>query len=334
MTRLSRFRYRARYGDLLGAHVSAAGGAHTIFERARAIGASSVALFSKNSNQWKARDLSDEEISLFRSEWKKSRIGPVVIHAAYLINLAATNRSFIEKSVHAMTVELIRAERLGITAVVLHPGAHMGAGIDKGLERIARSLDRIHAKIPDCRAMTLLETSAGQGSSLGCSFEELGRIIRLVDDPGRLGVCIDTCHIFSAGYDIRTMHGWERTIDEVDRHVGIERVGAFHVNDSKRELGARVDRHAEIGKGTLGLDAFGFLVNDRRFARIPKILETPKPEKEKSDIRGLKMLRRLRGGSISRDLSRNSGEGRSPIDGPGSRVNEAQDVAAPAAKQS
>jgi len=288
-----RFRFSSRYGDALGAHVSAAGGVATVFERGRTIGASAVAIFSKNSNQWRATPLTDEDCELFEKEWRESGIGAVVVHAAYLINLAATDSAVRERSIRAMTDELERADRLGIHAVVLHPGAHMGAGVTKGVERIARSLDRIHARLPGCRVTTLLETSAGQGSSLGCSFGELGAMLRAVDEPKRVGICFDTCHVYSAGYDIRTRAGYERTIDELDREVGLENVGAFHLNDSKRELGARVDRHEEIGRGSLGVEAFRFVVTDRRFRGIPKVLETPKPQHEASDIRALQLLRSL-----------------------------------------
>jgi len=189
-----------------------------------------------------------------------------------------------------MIDELDRAERLGIHGVVLHPGAHLGAGVDAGLDQIARSLDQIHAAIPKHKVVTLLETAAGQGSCLGCTFEELGRIRDLVDDKARVGICIDTCHIFAAGYDIRTSDGYERAMAEVERFVGIVNVGAFHLNDSKKPLGSRVDRHEHIGDGAIGLDAFRFLLNDERFRRIPKLLETPKKIEHESDRRNLKTL--------------------------------------------
>lgn len=287
---MSRFAFPDAPGDLIGAHISTKGGLHTVFERASVINATALALFAKNSNQWKGKVMTDDDVALFA---KTRNVQPIVTHASYLINLATTNADFHQKSIAAMIDELDRAERLGIHAVVLHPGAHLGAGVDDGIDQIARSLDRIHAKIPNHRVITLLETAAGQGSCLGCTFEELGRIIELVDEKKRVGICIDTCHIFAAGYDIRTRDGYERAIGEIEEHVGVENVGAFHLNDSKKPLGSRVDRHEHIGEGAIGLDAFGFVLNDERFRRIPKLLETPKKVEHESDRKNLATLRAL-----------------------------------------
>src|SRR3954454_13630972 len=262
---MTRFAFPDAPGDLLGAHISTQGGLHTVFERAKAIKATALAMFAKNSNQWNGKTLTDDAIALFN---ELRNVQPIVTHASYLINLATTNPLFHTKSIAAMIDELDRAEKLGIHAVVLHPGAHLGAGPDAGLDQIARSLDRIHAAIPDHRVVTLLETAAGQGSCLGCTFEELGRILELVDDRERVGICVDTCHIFAAGYDIRTRGGWERTVDEIERHAGIGKVGAFHLNDSKKPLGSRVDRHENIGEGCIGVDAFSHVLTDARFRRI------------------------------------------------------------------
>ena len=285
-----RFHFPEHHGDLIGAHMSTKGGLHTAFERAAEVNATAIALFAKNSNQWKGKTLTDDDLALFAS---KRHLQPVLTHASYLINLATTNPEFHRKSIDAMIDELDRAERLGLHAVVLHPGAHMGAGAPTALEQIARSLDRIHAAIPQHKVVTLLETAAGQGSCVGCTFEELGTIVKLVDDKSRVGICIDTCHIFAAGYDIRSRDGYERMVDEVIEHVGIENVGAFHINDSKKPLGSRVDRHEHIGEGQIGLDAFRFLLNDARFTRIPKLLETPKPIEHESDRKNLAVLRSL-----------------------------------------
>ncbi|PYQ46776.1 MAG: deoxyribonuclease IV [Acidobacteria bacterium] len=284
------FRFSEKHGDLIGAHLSTKGGLHTAFDRAGEVNASAMAIFAKNSNQWKGKELTDEDCKLFA---KKRSVKPVFTHASYLINLATTNREFHKKSIAALIDELDRAERLDIRGVVLHPGAHMGAGSDVGIEKIARSLDRVRAAIPNHRVVTLLETSAGQGSCLGCSFEELGKIIKLVDDPKRVGVCFDTCHVFASGYDLRTRDAYERTIEELDRQVGIGNVGLFHLNDSKKDLGSRVDRHEHIGDGRVGLDAFRFLLNDERFRGIPKLLETPKKIEHESDRRNLATLRSL-----------------------------------------
>jgi deoxyribonuclease IV len=287
---MPRFRYSQKHGDLIGAHLSTKGGLHTVFERAAEVNATAVALFAKNSNQWKGKELTDDDCKLFA---KKRFVKPVFTHTSYLINLATMNDEFHKKSIAAMLDELDRAERLGIRAVVLHPGAHLGAGADAGIEKIARSLDRIHAKIPNHKVITLLETSAGQGSCVGCSFEELGKIINLVDDPRRVGICFDTCHVFASGYDLRTRDAYERSMEDLERHVGIKNVGLFHLNDSKKPLGSRVDRHEHIGDGQLGLDAFGYLLNDERFRGIPKLLETPKKIEHESDRRNLATLRSL-----------------------------------------
>ena len=287
---MSRFHFPDAPGDLIGAHLSTQGGLHTVFARAKAIKASAISLFAKNGNQWKGKTLTDEDCATFQS---MRTVRPMLTHASYLINLATTHEEVYRNSIAAMIDELDRAERLGIHAVVLHPGAHLGAGSNAAIDQIARSLDRIHAAIPNHRVVTLLETSAGQGTCVGCTFEELGKMIRLVDDKRRVGVCFDTCHVFAAGYDLRTRDGYERAIDELERHVGLENVGAFHLNDSKRELGSRVDRHEHIGKGHLGLEPFRLLLNDARFRLLPKVLETPKPIETVSDRRNIAALRRL-----------------------------------------
>jgi deoxyribonuclease-4 len=287
---MPRFRYSDKHGDLIGAHLSTKGGLHTVFDRAIALNVSAVALFAKNSNQWKGKELTDDDCALFA---EKRSVKPVFTHTSYLINLATTNAEFHRKSIAAMTDELDRAERLGIRAVVLHPGAHMGAGAKAGINQIARSLDQVHAAIPNHKVITLLETSAGQGSCVGCSFDELGQIIRSVDDHKRVGICFDTCHVFASGYDLRTRDAYERSIEDLERHVGVKNVGLFHMNDSKKPLGSRVDRHEHIGDGQLGLDAFRFVLNDERFRGIPKLLETPKKIEHESDRRNLATLRSL-----------------------------------------
>ena len=287
---MSRFKYTESAGDLIGAHLSTRGGLHTAFERASIVGATAMAVFAKNASQWKGKVLTDEDCALFAS---KRTVKPVLTHASYLINLATTNAEFHKKSLIAMADELDRAERLGISAVVLHPGAHMGAGVKAGIDQIARSFDMIHAVTPNHRVVTLLETMAGQGSCLGCTYEELGQIISLVDDKSRLGICVDTCHVFASGYEIRTRDGYEAMVEEIETHVGIDNVGAFHLNDSKKPLGSRVDRHQHIGDGEIGLDAFGFILNDTRFAGIPKLIETEKNDDHSWDIRNLKTLRSL-----------------------------------------
>ena len=286
---MTRFQFPDAPGDLLGAHISTKGGLPTAFERAAAIDASAMAIWAKNSNQWVNKPYTDE----LRAEFAAKRnVAPVITHASYLINLATTNDAFHRKAVAALIDELGRAEQLGLHAVVLHSGAHMGAGVREGLDQIARSLDAIHAAT-SLRAATLLETAAGQGSCVGCTFQELGHILGAVDDKARVGICIDTCHVFAAGYDITSRDGWERLVDEVERYVGIENVGAFHLNDSKKPLGSRVDRHEHIGEGAIGRETFAHVVNDPRFRRIPKVIETPKDIEHESDRKNLATLRGL-----------------------------------------
>lgn len=286
--------------DLIGAHVSAAGGACSIFDRGRAIGANALGFFSKNNNRWWQKPLTSEECDRFR-ELRDPDL-PLLVHAAYLINLAATDEAVLERSLDGLTDELSRAEQLGVEAVVLHPGAHMGAGVDQGLDRIARSIDSVFARNPRQGVSLLLETSAGQGSSLCCSFEEIGRVIDLVDQPDRVGVCIDTCHVFAAGYELRTDDGWQAMMEEIDEWIGIDSIAAFHLNDSKRELGSRVDRHESIGEGQIGLEAFGRVLNDPNFRGVPKILETPKTIPVESDRENLSRLRSL----LATDASENN----------------------------
>lgn len=285
---------RTSQDDLIGAHVSARGGVCNVFDRADEIGASAVAFFSKNNNRWAAPPLGDEECATFL-ERRRDSGAPLMIHAAYLINLAATDERILERSIAGLEDELRRAAKLGAESLVIHPGAHMGAGVAKGLDRIARSLDEVHRRLPEIGTKTLLETSAGQGSSLCCTFAEIGRVLRLVDDPSRVGVCVDTCHIFAAGYDFSTPSGWSAIVDEMAEHVGLDRVEAFHLNDSKRELGSRVDRHEHIGEGKIGIEAFGWIVADARFRYVPKVIETPKTVPIESDLENLRRLRSLLG---------------------------------------
>lgn len=290
-----RFRFAEEHGDLLGAHVSTRGGLNTAFDRGDAIRASAIALFTKNNNQWAARPLSEDDCASFAARRAASRNVPVIAHASYLINLAAINPEFHRKAMDGLVDELQRCEQLGISALVLHPGAHMRVGVEAGIDQVARSLDEVHRRIPDCKVVTLLETAAGQGSCLGCTFEELAKMIALVDEPARLGVCFDTCHVFAAGYEMRTRDAYDRTMSSFIEAVGIENIGAFHLNDSKKPLGSRVDRHEHIGKGEIGLEPFHWLVDDGRFRGIPKVIETPKsepPDEFAWDIENMQRLRR------------------------------------------
>lgn len=278
---------------LLGAHMSIAGGVHTAVERAMSVNCTALQLFVKNSNQWKGKPLSDDDISTYKKLLRESRIGAVVVHDSYLINLCAVNQEILKNSRLAMKDEFERSETIGADYLNFHPGSHMGAGEEEGIKRIAESLNLLHEETRGYKVKSVLEATAGQGTSIGYRFEHLRAIIDLVKEPERIGVCIDTCHVFAAGYDIATEAGYERTFNEFDDILGLERLVAFHVNDSKRELGSRVDRHEHIGKGKIGRNGFRLLMNDQRFQKIPKILETPKGEDLKEDVVNMRVLRRM-----------------------------------------
>lgn len=278
---------------LLGAHMSIAGGVHTAVERAMSVHCTALQLFVKNSNQWKGRPLSDDDVSTYKKLLRESRIGAVVVHDTYLINLCAVNEEILQKSRFALKDELDRSETIGAEYLNFHPGSHMGAGEAEGIKRIAESLNLVHEQTRGYNVKSVLEATAGQGTSIGYRFEHLRAIIDLVEEPERMGVCIDTCHVFAAGYDIGSEAGYERTFNEFDDILGLERLVAFHVNDSKRELGSRVDRHEHIGKGKIGRNGFRLLMNDPRFQKIPKILETPKGEDLKEDVMNMRVLKRM-----------------------------------------
>jgi deoxyribonuclease-4 len=278
---------------LLGAHMSIGGGAHLAIERARSINCRAMQIFVKNNMQWFARPLTKEEISAFLNHRQRNELLSVFAHANYLINLAATNPQFHANSLRALSEELIRADQFELPFLVLHPGAHLGAGEEAGLEKITKSIDRVFAKIPKVKTKIALETTAGQGSCLGEKFEHLAYIIGNAREPDRLCVCLDTAHVFAAGYDIGNEAGVRKTFREFDRLVGLDRLAAIHVNDSKTARGSRVDRHEQIGKGQIGLDAFRFIMRDRRFRKIPKVLETPKGKDLAEDVMNMKTLRGL-----------------------------------------
>lgn len=278
---------------LLGAHMSVSGGLSLAFERAQSIGINTMQIFTKNQTRWEQKPTPAEEIARWNAAQATTGIGPVVSHAAYLLNLGTPNDALWEKSVNALVDELTRAEQLGLLGVVLHPGAHMTSGEAAGIARIIAGLDAAHAATPGFKTLTLIETTAGQGSALGYRFEHLAAMQTGVRQPERLGFCLDTCHLFAAGYDLRTPEAYAATLAEFDRLVGVSRIRCCHFNDAKKPLGSRVDRHDHIGTGLLGLDAFGFFLNDPRFAAIPMILETPKSEDMHEDVENLRVLRGL-----------------------------------------
>lgn len=277
-----------------GAHMSISGGLYKAFARGESVGCRAMQIFSKNERQWQAKPLLAEDIDRFKAEQARTGIGPLIVHDSYLINLASPKDDIWEKSIAAFAHELERCDMLGIPYLVTHPGAHTGSGVDAGLQRETEALDRLFAEGVGGETMVLLETTAGQGSCLGAPFEEIARLIDRSAHPDRIGVCVDTCHIFAAGHDFRTPETYEATFNRLIDLMGLERIKAFHLNDSKGTLGSRLDRHMGIGDGEIGLDGFRLLVNDPRFHHLPMVLETPKEPEPEADLRNLALLRSLR----------------------------------------
>jgi deoxyribonuclease-4 len=280
---------------ILGAHESIAGGYHKAVEEARAVGCDCVQLFTKNNNQWRARPIAPAEARRFRDALAASGVSHPLAHNSYLINLASPDDRLWRKSIDAMVEELLRAETLGIPYVVAHPGAYTTGSEAAGVQRIVAALDEIDRQTRPVQVGCLLETTAGQGTSIGWRFEQLAAILAAVRNPDRLGVCFDTCHVLAAGYGLATRRDYRATMREFDRVVGAGRIRAFHLNDSLRERGSRVDRHAHIGRGHIGLEGFRALLADRRFRRTPMYLETPKGMKggQEWDAINLRTLREL-----------------------------------------
>jgi deoxyribonuclease-4 len=287
-----------------GSHMSIAGGCDRAVRAAGAVGFETVQLFTKNNNQWNAPRLTDEHATTFRAALAETGVTDPVAHTSYLINLASPDDVLWEKSIEALAVEVERCELLGIPDLVVHPGAHMGQGEKRGVVRIAKALDQVHRRTKGLGVKIDLETTAGQGTNLGYRFEHLRDILDRVALSERLGVCVDTCHIFAAGYSLATREEYDETIERLEQTVGLHRLRAWHLNDSCRECGSRVDRHAGIGVGQMGLEPFRHLVNDPRFGELPMILETPKgvDQGEDLDARNLRTLRRL----VRPDRSRGS----------------------------
>lgn len=269
---------------LFGAHMSAAGGCHNALREALSRQCDTVQLFTKNASQWSARDFTPDEVRLFRDTLRDSGLRFAAAHDSYLINLASPDPALYRRSLEAFTVEVQRAEQLGLSYLVMHPGALVGATEEDGIARVVRALDDVHARCPNYGVQVLIETTAGQGTTLGWRFEQLANILLRVAAPERLGVCFDTCHVFAAGYALAPHANYKATMAEFDRTVGLDKLKMFHINDSLKPLGSRVDRHAHIGRGQLGLEPFRSLVNDPRFADRPMILETPKEEDDHDDM--------------------------------------------------
>jgi deoxyribonuclease-4 len=265
-------------GPPLGAHLSIAGGVVNALLAAERFGCQTVQLFTKNSNQWVGKPFAADEPAEFRKLLRRLKLKFATSHDSYLINLATADPELWRRSVEAFVDELDRAEALGLTYLVTHPGAHVGCGEDGGLTNVTRAIDEVHARRPDAKVKALLELTAGQGTCLGHRFEHLAVVLDKVQEPKRLGVCLDTCHVFAAGYSFGTAAEYEAMLDEFDRLIGLKRLKLFHLNDSKKPCGSRVDRHEHIGRGHIGLEPFRRLLNDPRFQKTPMILETPKED--------------------------------------------------------
>ncbi|HEU5431714.1 MAG TPA: deoxyribonuclease IV [Thermomicrobiales bacterium] len=279
----------------LGAHMSVAGGHERAIDRALACAMTACQIFTKNANQWKAKPIDPEAAQRFRARWAESGMRGLVAHDSYLINIASSDDALWEKSRLAFREELDRCDLLGVPYLVTHPGAHLGTGVEAGVARVVEAIDQIHAERPDGQAVILIETTAGQGTTLGRTFEEVAAIVSGVADQSRIGVCLDTCHVFAAGYELRDEASYVATMTAFDQIVGLSRLKAIHLNDSKKGLGSHVDRHTHIGEGELGLEPFRLLLNDARLAGLPGILETPKGDDDADDKRNIATLRGLIG---------------------------------------
>ncbi len=279
--------------QLLGAHTSIAGGVSTSVDRAVKLGFTAMQIFTKNNNRWFAKPLEENEIILFKEKLASSGIKFVVAHDSYLINLCAANKEILEKSRNAFVDELERCELLGIPYLNFHPGSHGGQGEKDGLKIIAESINIAHDKTKGFKVGSMLELTAGQGTALGYRFEHIAEIIELVEDQNRMSVCIDTAHIFAAGYDIRSPKAYKKTMKDFNEIIGYDRLHCFHMNDSKKELGSRVDRHEHIGRGFIGLEGFTNIMNDKKIEKIPKVLETPKGKEQLEDLENLETLKSL-----------------------------------------
>ncbi len=273
--------------------MSIAGGVSRALDRGHSIGCEAIQIFTRNQRQWKSRPLAPEEIERFKLKQAETGIEPIVAHDSYLINLGSPDEAMWQKSLQAYVIELQHCETLGIPYLVMHPGSHLGSGEEAGLRRVAEGLNRAHAATPGFGVISLLETTAGQGTNLGYRFEQLATIRGTVEEVERVAVCFDTCHVFAAGYGLRTPEAYAETMAEFDRILGLHLLRCFHLNDSKKGLGGRVDRHQHIGQGMLGLEPFRLLLNDPLFAGLPGLLETPKGPEMLEDVENLRLLRSL-----------------------------------------
>ena len=276
-----------------GAHMSIAGGFGKALERGVRAGCDVIQIFTKNNNQWKAKDIGPDAAEAFTAAQARNTVRCVAAHTSYLINCASPQKELYERSKEALREEVQRADVLNIPLLVFHPGAHRGSGAGRGIRKIARCVNDVIDANPESGVTLLLETTAGQGSSVGHTFEELAEILSMVRTPSRTAVCLDTCHVFAAGYDFRTAAGYDKMMNDFDKRIGLEYLRLFHLNDSKRECGSRIDRHEHIGRGQIGTSGFRNLLSDSRFFDVPKILETPKGNDLTEDTQNLRVLRRL-----------------------------------------
>ena len=287
---------------LLGAHMSIAGGLEKSIEQGESIDCTCIQIFTKSNRQWKATPLKKESVEAFKSAYKKSPlIQCVAAHTSYLINIGSPNKEINKKSVDSLELELKRAETLAIPYLILHPGSHGASTPQECIELIAQRLNEVLER-NQCKTIILLENMGGQGSAVGYTFEQLAEIYKKIKNKKRVGFCFDTCHAFVAGYDFRDKKSYNALWKEFDHILGINNIKVFHINDSKKELGSRVDRHEDIGKGKLGLEPFRLLFNDKKFYDIPKILETPKEKDLKDDIKNINTIKKLLNSSTKKNL--------------------------------
>jgi deoxyribonuclease-4 len=277
----------------LGAHMSISGGLDKAVVSGQELGCETIQIFTRSPRQWRSRVLEEAQVALFSQTKKEAGIDPVVAHDCYLINLASLEEELWQKSLSVFIEELGHCQALGIPYLILHPGSHVGAGEESGLKQVATALDRARDETQGYRVEVLLENTAGQGTNLGYKFEHLATLLSLVRDSSWLGACFDTCHAFTAGYELRTGEGYEATWQEIEELVGLERVKVIHLNDAKGDLGSRLDRHEHIGQGKMGLEPFRMLLNDERFRDLPMVLETPKGPDLSEDRENLRLLRSL-----------------------------------------
>jgi len=268
-------------------------GPHSAIERARDLGCETIQIFVKSNRRWDAKPMDPKKINKFKEVRAQNNINPIFAHNTYLVNLASNDEETLKKSINCFLYEIKTSEELGLDYIIMHPGSHKGIGEEKGIERIAKNIRDLLLQTENAKIKILLETTAGQGTNLGYTFNHIQKIIELIDYPERIGICLDTCHIFAAGYDFRSEKDYEKVINELDSLIGLDKLFVIHLNDSAGDLGSRIDRHEHIGMGKIGLNGFKNFLNDKRFKNIPGILETPKDKEGKMDITNLKTLRSL-----------------------------------------